>query len=1096
MGRRAAAPSLSQRDADSLADFVRRGGTFCAQLPPGSALAHLAWALRARSERPLVLVTDGPKTLDALYEDLGTLRPPEAAEPAYYPAWESLPGRGALPTPDLLGDRLHTLHRLQAGGPPLLIVTCVQALMQRTPAPAGPATTPPVLRRGGTYELPELLERLQVLGYDFQPEVAAKGQASQRGGVLDVWPVTADWPVRAEFFGSEVETLRTFDPHQQRSREDLAEVALAGAGDPFEDLTSDFAAHLPPDAVWIWVDEDGIAQHAALYEEVIQEAQAGTWTVAFETFQARVADAPRLRLGLADTPDGARHTFDFSPVNGLPNLGGAGLRPDLLEEARAQLLANLRVRVAAGWTVRIYFATEGARDRFAETLGGDGQGSGVRVQWSGFELLLGALSEGYESAALQLCALSESDFYGRRKEQRGRYDLHARRGPARLTGERLYDAADLQPGQFVVHIDHGIGKYLGLFEIEMGGERQEVLTVEYADGARLYVPVAQAHLLSRYVGMGRHRPTLHKLGGQRWSKEKVDAERSVQDFASLLLRTQALRDAQPGHAFSADTPWQHEFEAAFPYRETPDQEKAIADVKADMEKARPMDRLVCGDVGYGKTEVAMRAAFKTVMDGKQVAMLVPTTVLAQQHFDTFSERMAAYPVRIAALSRFESGAEQNATLDKLAEGEVDIVIGTHRLVQKDVTFKDLGLVIIDEEQRFGVKHKEHLKHVRTSVDVLTLTATPIPRTLYLGLTGARDLSVIATPPVERLPVETIVAENTDEVVRRAILHELNREGQVFFLHNRVQTIERAWERLRRLVPEARIEIAHGQMNDDQLGLIMHAFVRGDFDVLLCTTIIESGLDIPNVNTILIERADRFGLAELYQLRGRVGRYKRKAYAYLLLPKHGLLFDVARKRIGALKRHAQLGAGFQLALRDLEIRGAGNLLGAEQSGHIGAVGFDLYCQLLQRTVAQMKGEKPPPVIDVEVRLDFLELAPGAAARDGAAVIPPALVEDESQRIRLYRRLAGVATAADLEAIRQELRDRFGRMPPALDRLLKVSRLRLEAAAHRIQKVETQEDKVLLYRRGEPITVGNRLPRLTARQPGARLDELVKIIRACG
>ena len=539
-----------------------------------------------------------------------------------------------------------------------------------------------------------------------------------------------------------------------------------------------------------------------------------------------------------------------------------------------------------------------------------------------------------------------------------------------------------------------------------------------------------------------------------------------------------------------------EFEAAFPYEETEDQWRAIEDVRRDMQAPRPMDRLICGDVGYGKTEVAMRAAFRAVCGGKQVAVLVPTTVLAQQHYETFRERMAAFPVTIEMLSRFRTPAEQAEIVRRLREGRLDIVIGTHRLAQPDVAFRDLGLVIIDEEQRFGVAHKEALKELRETVDVLTMTATPIPRTLYLSLVGARDLSVIQTAPRERLPIETIVAPYDDAVVREAILRELDREGQVFYLHNRVETIEHVRDRLVRLVPEARLVLAHGQMPERRLADVMRRFVRGEADVLLCTTIIESGVDIPNVNTILIDRADRFGIADLYQLRGRVGRYKHRAYAYLLLPRHGRLFDTARRRIEALRRHSGLGAGFQLALRDLETRGAGNLLGAEQSGHIAAVGFELYCQLLRRTVAALKGEPLPPLIDVTVRLDFLAPAADEAGAASPTALPADYIEDENLRLQAYRRIASIATEAEARAVREDLRDRFGPPPPAVERLLRIARIRVRAAALGAQSVETQEDRLVVTKNGGPIMPGGRYPRLKPGDPLRRLDEILRILARLG
>jgi transcription-repair coupling factor (superfamily II helicase) len=1068
---------LCDSDEKRLAEFLRQGGIFCAGLPPPSALAHLAWAARTGFMRPFVWIADGPRSLDVLYQDLSTLAGQDASPLFFYPAWECFPGSGAVQPADLAGDRLATLQRCLSDREPVLIATCIQALMQKAPDPATLRDRSRRIRTGDQVELDDLCAMLGGSGYDFQHEVQAKGQASRRGGILDIWPPASEWPLRIELFGSTVESIRAFDPAEQRSVEALSDCALSPAREGA--CTASLASYLPPETVWVWVEPDRIEHHVALYEEMIREARAEAAATRFD------ASGLRYQVHFTLAENRVEHRFAFESLEGVPSLGAGRLRPDLMADQRERFIAGLARRASEGWTVRVYFSTQGALQRFAETL------SGGATQ---FDLRLGTLSEGYASDALKHIAVAESDFHGRRKEMRGRYDLHAKRaGPTPATGDRIADWSEIQPGDLVVHVDHGIGKYRGLFEIEFNGEPQEVLTIEYADAAKLYVPVSQTHLLSRYVGVGKQRPPLHTLGGKRWQKDKIAAEKAVQDLAASLLQTQAVRDSLPGHAFAHDTTWQMEFEASFPFQETPDQAQAIDAVKRDMENPRPMDRLVCGDVGYGKTEVAMRAAFKAVMDGKQVALLVPTTVLAQQHYDTFSQRMAAWPARIEMLSRFQTPAEQDDIVRRLDEGTADIVIGTHRLVQKDVRFKDLGLVIIDEEQRFGVKHKEHLKQMRKLVDVLTLTATPIPRTLYLSLTGAKDLSTIQTPPVERMPIETLVVENTDEVVRHAILSELNREGQVYFLHNRVQSIENAWQRLRKIAPEARIEIAHGQMPEKQLAFIMRSFVRGEFDVLLCTTIIESGLDIPNVNTIVIERADRFGLAELYQLRGRVGRYKRKAYAYLLLPKHGQLFDTARKRIGAIKRYSHLGAGFRLALRDLEIRGAGNILGAEQSGHIAAVGFDLYCQLLKRTVAHLKGEALPPIVDVEMKLDFIDLSPRSPDGGSAAVIPADYVEDESQRIDVYRKLAGAGTPAELDAERERIRDRFGRIPPALDRLLKTVRLRLDAAAKSVTAIETQGDKVLLTRRGDFVTVENKFPRLKAKSPGGKLDELREIVR---
>jgi transcription-repair coupling factor (superfamily II helicase) len=629
------------------------------------------------------------------------------------------------------------------------------------------------------------------------------------------------------------------------------------------------------------------------------------------------------------------------------------------------------------------------------------------------------------------------------------------------------------------------------------------------------VPLEQAYLVSRYVGAGKKSPPLSSLGDGKWARAKIKAAASIFDYAGKMLSIQAERQMQSGYAFTPDTKWQTEFERSFPFRETPDQMKAIIDTKIDMERPRPMDRLICGDVGFGKTEVAVRAAFKTVMDGKQVAVLAPTTVLAQQHFEVFRQRMREYPVRIEMLSRFRSHSEQKKVLQLLREGGVDIVIGTHRLISGDVVFKDLGLVVIDEEQRFGVLHKEKFKELFKLVDVLTLSATPIPRTLYLSLVGVKDMSTIETPPPNRLPVETVVSAYDERIIRTAIDRELERQGQVFFLHNRVASIERVRERIVHLCPQARVEIGHGQMDADELEAVMARFIAGKTDVLVCTTIIESGLDIPNANTIIIDRADQFGLADLYQLRGRVGRAEHKAYAYLLLPREMMTVGAARKRISAIKQYSSLGAGFRIAMRDLEIRGAGSILGTAQSGHIMAVGFDLYCQLLKQAVAQLKGQKPRLRLDVDVRLDFVVtneaelIQPGydsfpaveltGTARKPSlpervpAFIPVAYVSDPAMRIRSYREIAEIASREQLERLRRDWRDRFGAFPPAVDNLFMLVEIKLVAAESGVSRVEVRERKVMLTRHGDFILVAGKFPRLVGSKIDQHLPEVVELIK---
>ncbi len=1079
--------SLSKPDLQHLGESFRAGRMCFVQSLPVSAQAFLAWNLLRHFQRPVAWVCDSPKTLDVFHQDLSALAgPDELAHLAFFPAREdTVAGRPGAPHPDLVGDRLRTLQQSLAQTAPLLVATCIQALLQPVPPPDAMARDSRRLELNQETDLDPLIAFLEHNGYQFEPEVLQKGQAALRGGLLDVWPPTEAWPLRLEFFGPVLDALRTFDPVGQRSLEKRTSLVIppateALAANPAESVR--LTAYLPPQTLWGWAEPDSIDQHA----EMFQAAQS---TPGAENHQNLLLQIERSFTGgqVAVGPHSGReapaHRLDLQACEGLPDLSKA-LHPDLLDETRRLLVRRLARQTAEA---HFFFNTEGSRDRFLELYREE-----IQDQQS-VHLHLHPLSEGFTLHARQFAVVAESDLYGFRKQLPGRYERRGRKtGPTRVAGERIAEWSDLQPGELVVHLDHGIGKYLGLYQIEFDGREQEALAVEYADTAKLYVPVSQAHLLSRYVSVGRLRPTLHTLGGKRWTREKLAAEQAVRDMASSLIETQARRDALDGHAFSPDTPWQHEFEASFPFAETEDQHQAILATKADMESRRPMDRLVCGDVGYGKTEVAMRAAFKAVMDGRQVAVLVPTTILAQQHADTFAERMAAYPVTVDMLSRFRTHAQQRETLRRLSDGSLDIVIGTHRLVQADVRFHNLGLVIIDEEQRFGVEHKERLKRFCELVDVLTLTATPIPRTLYMSLTGARDMSTIQTPPQDRLPVETIVAQNTDAIVREAILRELNRGGQVFYLHNRVMSIQTVWERLRKIVPEARIAVGHGQMHEKELSEVMHQFMRGDFDVLLCTTIIESGVDIPNVNTILIDRADRFGMAELYQLRGRVGRYKHQAYAYLLLPRHGRLFDTARKRITAIQRYSGLGAGFKLALRDLEIRGAGNLLGAQQSGHIAAIGFDLYCQLLRRTVARLKNEAAPPLIEAEVKLDFLDLSPQAAEAARAAVIPHAYIEDENLRIQMYRKISSCTSETEVQDLLEEARDRFGPVPEPLRRLLDVAHLRILASSRNLQGVETQEDKVLLHRQGDYVTLAGKLPRMNTRGASERLKELLALV----
>jgi transcription-repair coupling factor (superfamily II helicase) len=1076
--------SLDKSERSTLASKLRETGGCFVSAPPAGADAYLCWALLEAFPGHWIWVVDGAGTLDRLHRDCLAFAGDREERLHLFPALED----DVAGDPVLTGQRLDCLRAYANPPEKGIVLTCIQALMQPTLSPHAIAQQTVNLALMKTADPAELAEQLLDMGYTFTHEVHEQGEASRRGGLLDVWPLTESWPVRLEFFGDILESIRTFDPADQTSIEKIEHIDLTPAAEIPADGTESptyLVDHLHPGSRWAWHRPEELEKHAAIYLAAEESDEDALPTGGYSAIRKRTGE--RFREGHIDLLDfGADIELAFAPTDGLSAPASTGLHPDLMEQARNRYVKELLAHARDGDKVHVFFDTDGAQQRFLQMY--------PEAETADIKVHVAPLSEGFTYAPQRLVAIAESDIYGYRKtRRRTARKIGARKKPATSAGPAFASWTDIQPGEMVVHADHGIGKYLGLYEIEFQGQEQEVLAVEYAGRARLYVPVSQTHLLSRYVGVGKKQPELHRLGGSRWMKQKTNAERAIHDMAASLLETQAARETLKGHAFPADTNWQHEFESAFPYTETEDQARAIEEVKHDMESQRPMDRLICGDVGYGKTEVAMRAAFKAVMNNRQVAVLVPTTVLAQQHFFTFSERMSAFPVTIEMLSRFRTRKQQAEIIAGLREGQVDIVIGTHRLVQPDVKFKNLGLVIIDEEQRFGVSHKERLKQLRKLVDVLTMTATPIPRTLYMSLTGAKDMSTIQTPPRERLPVETIVSEKKDSVIRHAVLRELNREGQIFYLHNRVKTIHREEQHLRELLPEARIAVGHGQMSERTLAAIMRRFIAGEIDMLLCTTIIESGVDIPNVNTIFIDRADRFGMADLYQLRGRVGRYKHKAYAYLLLPRHGELFAAARKRIQAIKRYSSLGAGFKLALRDLEIRGAGNLLGAQQSGHIAAVGFDLYCQLLRQSIDRMQGKDVQPLVEVELQLDFIDLAPSHADDEHAAVIPYTYMEDENHRVSAYRRLAAAITSAEVDALEKEFADRFGPVPRALKHLLLAARVRVIAARHNITHLETRGDKLMMTRHNDYLMRNHRFPRLSANTSAKRLKEIAAVIQ---
>lgn len=915
------------------------------------------------------------------------------------------------------------------------------------------------------------------------PQVEQEGDFSVRGGIVDVWSPGDEFPIRAEFFGDDLESLRTFNPATQISIARILEAEFLpirgkeGGGESEEGSRgkeqgsyaeeATLLDFLPLGAVILALEHNEYALGPLLRKSTAeghvetgdeQETGDGQRTEdsrqkvsatdgeqaphgqpAIQPFDHSIIP-PYSLIFSGDPPPPGIPTYNFAtaPLPGFAELGAdEAHHPELFDAARKRLDQHLAAAERRGATI-------------------------VRLD---------DLSGGFEIGNLVVVTKADRVFTKRK--------AHVHTNAALVQGPRLNDFEDLEPGEYVVHVDYGVGRYIGSSEILVAGKRSEVFTIEYADGAKLHVPAAHAHLLSRYVGVKGEAVHLHRLDGKRWEKDKKDAQKAVSDLAAALLETQAKRETAPGFAYDVHCDGRDAFDAAFPYEETDDQVAAIDAIDADLAAHKPMDRLICGDAGYGKTEVAMRAAFVAAMNGKQVAVLAPTTVLAEQHFETFTSRFDGTPIRIESVSRFQTSGTHKGTFQRLATGACDIVIGTHAILSSRICFHDLGLIIIDEEQRFGVRHKEFLKRLRATADVLTLSATPIPRTLYLSMTGARDLSLLRTPPRARVAVETRIVRDADETVRAAIESEIGRGGQVYFLHNRVQTIGKIERRLKALCPNARLVVAHGQMDTAALAKKMRDFERGVYDILLATTIIESGIDIPRANTILIDRADTFGMADLYQLRGRVGRAARQGYAYFLLPPSGDIDADARERLTALKRHGGLGSGFNLAVRDLELRGAGNLLGSQQSGHIAAIGFNLYCQLLQRTIAQLKGEKVKAIVDVKLNLDF------ANPR-----LPYDYIEEDVQRLSFLKRFAEAQDVRVVRALAAEMKDRFGPLPPEAEEYVRIARFRVLCANAGYAHVDVKDARAVFYKAGGRDIA--KVVDLKGRTPARKLAELLAAV----
>lgn len=1056
--------------------------------------------------RPAFFVTENNRRAEELAEALrffAQIFPGPTGGIAVLPAFDSLPWDPQAPHADILERRAATLYRL-ANGEVSVVLAPAAAALWRYQDPYVYLTLARTLSKDTEANHQELITHLASIGYARTEMVELPGQFAVRGGIVDVFSPEALRPVRIELLGDTVESVREFDPRTQRSIAPvvkttilpLAEWSVPAPGSPE-------AEEWEPGS---WFGETKEPASSALFELAESSLKPIVFLDEPETLREtrknilEAATANYERHGQANAPvvadffwteegwEKALNKTSRIEMEQLNLVQSGGKRFELLSRPSTRFhgdvvacLGDIRSQIAAGGTVFLTAASAGELERYADicreyevpyALGETEEAAAGFTAESASETARLLLARAPFGAGVAFPGVNLTLF--------GNADLFdvapAVERPSRKlrTSGFFADFAELKPGDFVVHVDHGIGQFEGLRLIESDGRRGEFMLLRYAEDARLYVPLERMDLVQSYrVVEGTH-PTLDKLGGTAWNTRKTRVRKSLEDMADKLLVLYAERKTAQGFAFSPDGAWQREFEDAFEFEETPDQLNAITDVKRDLEKSSPMDRLLCGDVGYGKTEVAMRAAFKAVSENKQVAVLTPTTVLAFQHFETFKKRFAAFPARIEMLSRFRSAAEQKVILADVEMGKVDIVIGTHRLLSKDVKFQDLGLLVVDEEQRFGVAHKERLKEMRKNVHALALSATPIPRTLHMSLVGLRDMSVIETPPRDRLAIQTVVSSFNEEIVKKAIENELARDGQVYFIHNRVESIYSLGNLVAKLVPKARVVVGHGQLGERELEQVMLKFIRDEADVLVATTIVENGLDIPRANTILINRADRLGLAELYQLRGRVGRSSQRAYAYLLVPPERVLTDVARKRLAAMKEFSELGAGFRIAALDLELRGAGNMLGRQQHGHIEAIGFDMYVQMLERAVAKLKGEEAAPELRTTLSL-------GMDVR-----IPPEYIPSENLRLRTYKRISSVASDAEKQDVHKELEDRFGALPKSVENLLEFAVLKSKCERLRIAAVERQGTRIALRFHQETRLEPAAVVKVVRSRKGIKLD----------
>ncbi|WP_057878824.1 transcription-repair coupling factor [Levilactobacillus paucivorans] len=1082
----------------------------------GSAETLFIASLLHEQQRSIVYVTDTLYHAGQLVEDLANLlRDDELYE---FPVEELLAAEVATSSPEYRSDRIDALRALQSDRP-VVIVTSLSGLRRFLPAPSNFAAARFSVKIGGEFDLEDLQQRLFAMGYAHQKLVAGPGDFAVRGSIVDIYPLAADYPVRLDFFDTEIDSLRYFDPATQRSIENVDAVEILPATDFIltadertagaDRLTAELASQVAK------LDEDATETLTNQVKPLIDGLRKGSVDPQLMEFAdylfpehhqlldylpdnglalfgdySRLQDAERQLL--EDEANWATDKLTHHQIFAQQVFGGE-LRPIVKDDEHAQVMlalfqkgmGSLRFQAVTNITTRamqqffgqlpvmkteidrwrkqkqtivLLVQDEERLAKIEQTLD-DFEIQSVltkadNLQGGLTQLVPERLRTGFELPEASLVVITEAEMFQKVTKKRARRQTMA-------NAERLKSYTDLKPGDYVVHVNHGIGKFIGMQTLTVDGVHQDYMTIDYQDNAQLFIPVTQLNLIQKYVSSEDKKPRINKLGGSEWAKTKSKVAAKIEDIADELVDLYAKRAAEKGFAFPKDDSLQHDFENDFPYAETPDQLRTIEEVKHDMEKPRPMDRLLVGDVGYGKTEVALRAAFKAVEAGKQVAFLVPTTILAQQHYDTMMNRFEGYPINVEMFSRFRTAKQIRQSIDDLEAGQLDIVVGTHRLLSKDVKFKNLGLVLVDEEQRFGVKHKERLKQLKANVDVLTLTATPIPRTLHMSMLGVRDLSVIETPPANRFPIQTYVMEQNAGAIQDGIRREMQRGGQVFYLHNRVEDIEKTVSQIQALVPEAQVGFIHGKMTEAQLEGVLFDFLRGDYDVLVTTTIIETGIDIPNANTLFVENADRMGLSQLYQLRGRIGRSNRVAYAYFTYQPNKVLTEVSEKRLEAIKDFTELGSGFKIAMRDLSIRGAGNLLGKQQHGFINSVGYDLYTQMLSDAVAKKRGKKTQPKTDTTVELGV------------EAYLPSDYIADEQQKIEMYKRIRQLESDDEVSEIQADLIDRFGDYPTAVSQLLTIGQLKLAADLALVDKIRRVNGDVFvtISKRGTNILGGD-------------------------